>query len=106
MEAGKHIAVGYSIKNLKLIDEIILSSLIYCHQLGPLGRVGHRVAMSVCVSVCMSVILKKGQSIRFFLFLYQIEYAGMVLRILNLKGHQSCMFGSKVTKVSTTFFCQ
>ena len=24
---------------------------------GPLGQVGHRVAMSVCVSVCLSVLL-------------------------------------------------
>ena len=27
------------------------------HQLGPLGRVGLRVAMSVCVSVCLSVCM-------------------------------------------------
>ena len=45
------------------------------HRFGPLGRVGHRVAMSVCVCVCMCVIkvviVDNGQSVRFFVFLYK-----------------------------------
>ena len=65
---------------------------------------GHRVAMSVCVSVIKIVIVDNGQSIRFFVFLHQTEWAGMVLRILNLEEHQNCMIGSKVTTVLTTFF--
>ena len=28
----------------------------------------------------------------------------MVLRILNLEGHQNCMIGSKVTTILTSFF--
>ena len=46
-----------------------ITSLAF-HQLGPLGRFGHRVAMSVCVSVCMSVttvvIVNNGQNTIFF----------------------------------------
>ena len=45
--------------------------------------------MSVCVSFIKVVIVNNGQSIRFFVFLYKIEWVGIVLRILNLEGHQS-----------------
>ena len=42
------------------------------HRLCPLGRVGHRVAMSVCVCVCMCVtkvvIVDNGQTVRVFVF--------------------------------------
>ena len=35
---------------------VVRVSLQFCfHQLGPLGRVGHRVAMSVCQDVCLCV---------------------------------------------------
>ena len=84
----------------------LLNDMIYFHQLGPLGRVGHRVAMSVCmyVCVCLSVIVDNGQSIRFFVFLQKIECVDMVLRILNLEGHQHGMIDSKVMTILTTFF--
>ena len=59
----------------------------------------------VCMCVCMSVIIvNNGQSIRFFVFLYQIEWGGMVLRILNLEAHEKCIMGSKVTTILTKFF--
>ena len=80
------------------------------HRLGPLGRVGHRVAMSVCmyVCVCMSVIkvliVDNGQSIMFFVFFHETEWVNMVLRILNLEWHQNCMIGSKVATIWTMFF--
>ena len=50
------------------------------------------------------VIVDNGQSIRFFVFLHKIEKLGMVIRILNLEGHQYCMIGSKVTTILTTFY--
>ena len=40
--------------------------LLSFHQLGPLGRVGHRVAMSVCLFFCHSVILYVPSSAVFF----------------------------------------
>ena len=36
------------------------------HRLGPLGRVGHRVAMSVCMCVTKIIIIDNAQSITFF----------------------------------------
>ena len=74
------------------------------HRLGPPGRVGHRVAMSVCLSVIKVVIVDNGQSIRFFVFLNEIDWVCMVLMILNLEGHQNCRIGSKVTSILTMFF--
>ena len=64
--------------------------------------------MSVRLSFCMSVFYKiiivdTGQSIRFSVFLRNIEWIGMVLGILNLDGNQNCMIGSKVRTVVTTF---
>ena len=53
------------------------SKLFYSleHQLGPLGWVGHRVAMSVCLCVCMSVIkvviVNNGQKFQFLSFLFK-----------------------------------
>ena len=56
------------------------------------------------MSVIKVAIVDKGLSIRFFVFLHKIEYVYMVLRILNLEGHQNCMIGSKYTMILTTFF--
>ena len=39
-----------------------------------------------------------------FVFFHKIEWVCMVLRILNLEGHQNCMIGSKVTTILATFF--
>ena len=58
----------------------------------------------VCLSVIKVVIVDKGQSIRFFVFLHKIEWLGVVLRILNLEGYQNCINGSKVRTIFTTFF--
>ena len=64
-----------------------VSALVSFHRLSPLGRVGHRVVISVCLCVCRSVtkieIVDNCQSVRFFV--HKIEWVGMVLRILNLK---------------------
>ena len=43
------------------------------------------------------VIVDNRPKLRFFVFLHKIEWVNMVLRILNLEGHQNCMIGSKVT---------
>ena len=68
-----------------LYKQLCHTNLLYLgfHPLGPLGWVGHRVAMSVyiCVSFIKVVIVDNGQSIKFFVFLYKIEWIGMVLRI-------------------------
>ena len=74
------------------------------HRLSPLGRVGHRVTMSVCVSVIKFVIDYKGQRIRVFFFVHKIEWDGKVLGILNLEEHKNCMIHSKVTMILTMFF--
>ena len=78
------------------------------HRLGPLGWVGHRVAMSLCVSVIKVVIVDYGQMVHvfilFFFYIYKIEGVCMVLRILNLQGHQNCMLSLKVTTILMTFF--
>ena len=67
---------------------------------------GHRVAMSVCMYVSMSfikvVIVNNAQSIMFFVFLNKIECFCLVLRILNIEGHQYCMIGLKITTILTT----
>ena len=44
---------SYETSNIASLDYLIGAF----HQLGPLGRVGLRVAMSVCLCVCVSVIL-------------------------------------------------
>ena len=68
----------------------IASLAIYFH---------HRVAMSVCLYVTKIEIIDNGQSIRFFVFLHNIEWLDMALRILNLEGYQNCMICLKVTIV-------
>ena len=50
----------------------------------------------VCMRVCNCGI--------FFVFFHKIEWVCMVLRILNLEGHQNYMIISKVTTIFTTFF--
>ena len=47
----------------------------------------------MCVSVTKVVIVNNGHTVRVFVFSssHKIEWVGMVLRILNLEGHQSCM---------------
>ena len=52
---------------------------MYFHKLGPLGRVVHRVAMSVCVSQNFWLV---------FFLLHITEYLGMVIQILKLEEHQ------------------
>ena len=68
-------------------------------RLGSLGRVGHRVAMSVCLCTCLYVIkveiVNNGQSIRFFVLLHKIEWVCMVLKILNLEENKNYMIDSK-----------
>ena len=51
--------------------------------------------MSVCLLVCKVVIVNYGQTVRVFIFYHKIEWAALVLRILNLKGHQNNIIGSK-----------
>ena len=70
-----------------------------CHQPGPLGRVGHRVVISVCVFVTKVLIINYGSC-----FSHKTEQVNMVLRIIKLEGHQNCMIGSKVTTILTMFF--
>ena len=78
------------------------------HRLGPLDRVGHRVAMSVCLYVCMYVCHKSCNCQLWpndhIFFKYKIEWVNVVPRILNLEGHQNCMIGSKVKTILTMFF--
>ena len=42
--------------------------MIDFHKLGPLGRVGHRLAMSV--HLCVFLIVNNVQSIRFFVVIF------------------------------------
>ena len=60
--------------------------------------------MSMYMYVTEIVIVDNGQSLRFFVFLHKIEWVSMVLRILNLEGHQNCMIGSKVIAILMPFF--
>ena len=53
--------------------------------------------------VIKAVIVNNSQSIRFVVFLQTIEWIGMVVRILNLKGHKHCMIDLKVTTILMTF---
>ena len=67
--------------------------------------VGHRVAISVCVYVChKSCIVDYGQMVRVFVFCHKIEKVGIVLRILNIEGHQNCMISTQVTNILMMFF--
>ena len=52
--------------------------MLHFHRLGPLGRVGHRVAISVCVGVIKVVIGYNDRSIRFYVFLYKLDGLGPV----------------------------
>ena len=45
-----------------------------------------------------------GQIVRVFVFFHKIEWACMILRILNLEGKKNCMIGSKVITILGTFF--
>ena len=88
---------------------IIRRTVNYFHLLGPLGQVGHRVAMSVCMCVCHKScncqLWQNGQSFfSFFSSSHKIEWVCMVVRIINLEGHQNSMIGSKVTTILTMFF--
>ena len=61
--------IGNNLKESLLIMfnnlNTVLSGLIFTNS-APLGRVGHRVAMSVCVSVCLSVCVCAPSSAVFF----------------------------------------
>ena len=46
--------------------------------------------------------VKSCNCIRFVVFLQTIEWIGMVVRILNLKGHKHCVIDSKVTTILMT----
>ena len=52
----------------------------------------------------MCLCVNNGQNIRCLVFLHNIEWVGIVLRILNIKGYQNCIIGSKVTMILTTYF--
>ena len=62
--------------------------------------------MYFCLSVIVFVvtIVNNGRSIRFFVFLHQIDWVDMVLKILNLEGLQNCMIYSKHKTFLTKFF--
>ena len=48
-------------------------------------------------------IFNISQIIGIFVCLYQIEWVGMVIRILKLEGHHNFMIGSRVTSILTIF---
>ena len=89
-ESHEHVIRMYTtILQLQTLQTFLFSSV---QLVGPLGRVGHRIA-------------DYGQIVRFFFFFkYKIEWVNMVLRILNLEGHDYCMIGSNVAKSLTMFF--
>ena len=58
----------------------------------------------VCKGVIKVVIVYYGKIVRFFVFAHKIKWLNMVLIIINLEGHQSCMIGSEVTTILTTCF--
>ena len=58
----------------------------------------------VCLSVTKVVIVDNSRNCGFFVFLLNIVWIIMVLRIQHLKGNQNCTTGSKVTTISTMFF--
>ena len=51
----------------------------------------YNVRMNVCI--CLKVSVKYGQPVRVFVCFHKIEWVNMVLRILNLEGHQNCKIG-------------
>ena len=60
--------------------------------------------VSVCMCVIKFVIVDAAQRVKVLVFLYEIESVCMVLRILNLGGHENCMICFKVTTTLTLFF--
>ena len=65
----KHLFEQDPLKCVKAISMVFVCVVLNFHRLCPLGRVGHRVAMSICKYVCLSVIkvviVDNVQSIRF-----------------------------------------
>ena len=76
-----------------------LLNCIDFHQLSPLGRVGHRVAMSVCVSVYAT-----AKTFKISVFCYKLECNAFFLYLQDPEGSQNCMIGSKVTVFLLTFY--
>ena len=58
---------------------------------------------SVCLSVIKVEIVDYGQTVRVFVFFHKLELLFMVLRILNLEGHQNSLIGSKVITIYQCF---
>ena len=56
------------------------------------------------LSVIKVVIVDNGQSIGLLVFLYEIEWVVMVLRILNLDRHQNYMICLKVSDKGKVIF--
>ena len=91
------IGCNYFICNLNRFSQMFKrftnSVAHFCnHKLDPLGRVGHRVALSICLSLChKKVMVNNGQSIRFFVFIHKMVWLCMVVGNLFLEEHQNCM---------------
>ena len=60
--------------------------------------------LHICVCMCLKVTVNYGQHMRVFVFFDKTEWVNVVLRILNLKGQQICIIGSKVTTILLFFF--
>ena len=60
------------------------------------------VLMYICM--CLKVSVNYGQQERVFVFFHKTECVYMVLRILNLEGHQNWTIGSKVTAILMLLF--
>ena len=54
----------------------------------------------------LNLTVRYRQPVRVVVFFHKIECVNMILRTLNLDGHQNCMIGSKVTTILPTFFLQ
>ena len=84
---------------------ICLGSTAYFHWLGPLGRVSHRVAMSVCMYVCMLSVCPL--TVIFFLYCCYYPHTsresvcpvcGILFIICNVDNWQLIIHNTKTAK--------
>ena len=55
----------------------------------PIQSSSRYVPLCVCLSEELSLLIRANRSETLYFFSHKIEYINMILRILNLKGHQN-----------------
>ena len=63
------------------------------------------VAMSISLIVCPNwLIAGFAQMVKVLVFNHKMIFVRDIIKFLNLKGHQNCIIGSKVTDICQTWF--